>query len=271
MELYLKLLMFYTQNKEQIQQYLKFAGIVVFGFLFISSMFRFLFGKKAQLNKAVSSAVEIFCLYVVNVVICSLGLGYAIFLSPLPFVSITEDYLHIFPILQAELTILCDHVLKILIIAFFVNILNDVIPEGKNAFTWFLLRLITVAFAVAANYGIDVLLNMFLPQGFTDIAPTILVCCLFALVLLGSLRLLTGAALFFLDPIVSALYTFFFSNFIGRQLARAMVSTALLTGVVALVNVLKITSVYIAATVLTGFIPLLLILFVVWYIISRLL
>ena len=47
--------------------------------------------------------------------------------------------------------------------------------------------------------------------------------------------------------------------------------TALLTGLVVLLNVLGITSVCIAAAALSAYIPLLLILFVVWYIVGHIL
>lgn len=271
MEIITELQNYFDQYRDQIFQYLKLLGLLVFAFLFVSSLFRFIFGKKAQLNRAVSSAMEILCLYVINIVIYSMGIHLEVFLSPLPFVELQGEYLHIFPIFQAEFTDICDQVLKVLIIAFFVNILNDIIPDGKNVFTWYLLKLITVALAVGANYLIDLALAAFLPQGFTQIAPTILMISLVALVLLGSLKLLTGIALAFLDPIISALYTFFFSNFIGRELARAMVTTALVTGLVALVNALGITSAFIAAVALTGYIPLLLTLFMVWYLIGHIL
>ena len=92
-----------------------------------------------------------------------------------------------------------------------------------------------------------------------------------SLILLGSMKVIVGAVLAFLDPIVAALYTFFFSNFIGRALAKAMVSTALLTGVIVLLDVLDISVVLIAASALTAYIPLLLIVVVLWYIIGRIL
>lgn len=269
MESLQQLLDYYTQNRDQILQFLKFIGILVFGLLFFSSLFRFLFGKKAQLNRAVSTAVEIFCLYVIDIVLCALGTQFDCFLSPLPFVTISGDYLQIFPILQAQLPLISEQVVKILIIAFFVNILNDLVPEGEHVITWYLLRFFTVVLAVAANYGIDLVLGFFLPQGFTDIASTVLICSLVALVLLGSLKLLTGVALFFLDPIIAALYTFFFSNFIGRQLARSMVSTAILTALVVALNYLGIAAVHIAASVLAAYIPLLLIVLVLWYVIGK--
>lgn len=252
-------------------QYAKFLGILVFGILLISSLSRFLFGKKAQINLAVTSAMEILCVYVVNTVVYALGLQLQHFITPLPFVTMVEDYLLIFPILSAEFTDICHHVLKLLIIAFLVNVINEFVPEGKKLLTWFFLRIITVILAVVVIYFAELALNKYLPQGFADIAPTVLLCALVALILLGSLKVFVGAALAFLDPIVAALYTFFFSNFIGRALAKAMVSTALLTALVVALNYLGIVVVHIAASALTAYIPLLLIVLVLWYIVGQIL
>lgn len=263
------------QQAEQIKvtavQYAKFVGILIFGILLISSLTRFLFGKKAQINLAVTSAVEIFCVYVVNAVIYALGLQLQQFLTPLPFVAMVEDYLIIYPILSAEFTDICHHVLKLLIIAFLVNLINEFVPRGKHVITWFLLRFVTVVASVAVIYVAELLLNTYVPQGLAEIAPTILLCVLVALILLGSLKVFVGAAMAFLDPIVAALYTFFFSNFIGRALAKAIVSTALLTGVVVLLDVLEIAVLHIAAAALTAYIPLLLVVLVLWYIVGHIL
>ena len=257
--------------KVTILQYGKFVGILIFGILLISSLFRFLFGKKNQINLAVTSAMEILCVYVINVVIYALGLQLQEFITPLPFVAMVEDYLIIFPILNAEFVDICHHVLKLLIIAFLVNLINEIIPQGKHLVTWFLLRIITVIIAVAAIYFAELGLNTFLPEGLYDIAPTVLLCCLVALVLLGSLKVLVGAVMAFLDPIVAALYTFFFSTFIGRSLAKAMVSTALLTALVVALDYLNISVVLIAASALTAYLPLLLVVLVLWYIVGHIL
>ncbi len=257
--------------KINLLQYSKFLCILIFGILLISSLTRFLFGKKNQINLAMTSAMEILCVYVINVVIYALGLHLQQFITPLPFVTMVEDYLILYPILSAEFVDICHHVLKLLIIAFLVNLINEIIPEGKHLITWFLLRLITVAIAVAAIYFAELGLNTFVPQGIYDIAPTVLLCCLVALVLLGSLKVLVGAVMAFLDPVIAALYTFFFSNVIGRALAKAMVSTALLTGLVAALDYLNITVVLIAASALSAYLPLLLIVITLWYIVGRIL
>lgn len=257
--------------KVTVMQYGKFLGILIFGILLITSLTRFLFGKKNQINLAVTSAMEILCVYVINVVIYALGLHLKEFITPLPFVTLVEDYLILYPILSAEFVDICHHVLKLLIIAFLVNLINEFIPTGKHLITWFLLRIITVVLSVAAIYFAELGLNTFLPQGLYQIAPTVLLCCLVALVLLGSLKVLVGAVMAFLDPIIAALYTFFFSTFIGRALAKAMVSTALLTALVVALDYLNISVVLIAASALTAYLPLLLIVLALWYIVGHIL
>ncbi len=258
------------QNADTIVQYLIFLGVFVFGFLLLSSLCKFIF-KKSQLNRAVSSAVEIFCLYVINIVFYALGLQWELFLSPLPFMSIENEVLTVFPIFSADFTAICGQILRILVIAFLVNILNDVVPKGKNIFTWYFFRLLTVVLAVGANYVADMLFSTILPENIMEIAPTILMVALVALVLLGSLKLITGVALSFMNPIVGALYTFFFSSIAGRELARAMVTTALLTGLVVILNLLDITVISVAAAALTAYIPLLAIVLVLWYIVGHIL
>ncbi len=258
-------------QKETIISYAKFLGITVFGFLLLSSLFRFLFGKKAQLNHAVSSAVEILCLYIINIVIYSLGIHFELFLSPLPFISIEGDYVNVLPVMSADFHLVCEQILKVVIIAFLVNILEDIMPKGKKLLSWYFFRMLTVVLAVGANYMADMLISAFLPETVFAMAETVLLCLLVALILLGSLKLLTGIALAFLDPIVGALYTFFFSNFIGRQLAKALVTTALITALMALLEALGLTTIFIAASALTAYIPLLAILLVLWYVIGHIL
>ena len=258
-------------QKDTVISYAKFIGVMAFGLLLLSSLFRFIFGKKAQLNHAVSSAVEILCLYIINILLYSFGLHWELFLSPLPFISIDGDYLYIMNVASTDFHLVCEQVLKIVIISFAVNILDGIMPKGKKLFTWFFFRLVTVVLAVGANYLVDILITAFVPAAVFAMAETVLLCLLVALILLGSLKFLTGIALAFLDPIIGALYTFFFSNLIGRQLAKALVSTAIITALVVLLGQLGLTTVFIAASALTAYIPLLVILLALWYVIGHIL
>lgn len=251
-------------------QYLKYIVLLAFGLLLLSSLNRLLFGKKDQINLAISSAMEVLCIYVIHIAVIVLELPVSQFLTPLPFIDMAEGAVSFFPILSSALPSICEHVLDMLIIAFLVNLINGLFPEGKNIFVWLFLRLISIALALAALFGLHWLLNTYIPQGFAEYAPIILLLTLVALVLLGSLKLLTGAALAFLDPIAAALYTFFFANFIGRALAKAMVTTTLLTGLVAALNALEIRSVCITPALLQSYAPLLAIVLLLWYIVGHL-
>lgn len=260
-----------TQIGATAMQYGKFVALLILGVLLLSSLTRFLFGKENQINMAVTASMEILCLYVLNIVIYALGLNYEFFLAPLPFVTIAEDYLFLFPVLTADFTVLCSQLLRLLIIAFLVNLIGGLIPQGQHLLTWTILRLITVALSVVALYGADMLLAAYVPQGLAEYAPTVLVLSLVALIALGSLKVFVGAALAFLDPIVAALYTFFFSNIIGRALARAMVSTLLIGGLLAALSAMNVTVLHIAASALVAYIPLLLVVVLLWYFVGRVL
>ena len=112
-------------------------------------------------------------------------------------------------------------------------------------------------------------LNTWLPQGITEIAPLILLGVLVLLILLGSLKLIVGVTLFVANPVIGALYTFFFSNFIGRSLARSIISASLITALVYLLNTMQIITIVISASSLVLLIPALLIVILLWYIVDR--
>lgn len=257
------------QKADTILDYVIFFAIAIVGFLLVSSLIRFLFGKRNQLGKALTSAMEVLCLYLICLVIYSFGIHWDIFLNPLPFITMESGSMQIFSIVRAEFSAICTQFAKLLMIAFLVNLLNSIIPEGKKLWFWLLMRLLTVVLVVFVNYGLDMALNTWLPQGLAEIAPLILLAVLALLILLGSLKLIVGAALFVSNPIIGALYTFFFSNFIGRALARSIVSAGLITALVYLMNSLEIVTLVITSASIVLLIPALLIVILLWYIIDR--
>ena len=155
-------------------------------------------------------------------------------------------------------------------IAFLVNLLCGLLPRGRHLISWLVQRLLVVACSIALIYLLHLALSTFLPQGFSDQAPMILLIVLAVLIVLGSLKLLVGTAIAFANPLLGALYTFFFCNLIGRALSRAILTTALLAGLVAALNSLGIYGFPVSADVLKGCIPLLVITVGLWYLISHL-
>ncbi len=250
-------------------EYACFLVVLIIGFLLISSMFRFLFGKRAQIGKSITSAMEILCLYVLWIAIFCLGLPWDLFVEPLPFLSIKNGYFQVFSIISSDFGNTCTQFLKLLMIAFLVNLMNSIIPEGKKIVVWLFLRVITVLLAIVVNYVLDVALQMWLPQGFGQYAPLILIGVLALLIALGSLKLIVGMTLFVANPLIGALYTFFFSNLIGRALARSIISAGMITALVYCLNTLGIFTIALTFSTMVSLLPLFLIVILLWYGIDR--
>lgn len=260
-----------TPASINVPKYLQFMAVIVVGVLLVSILARLIFGSRSTLHHAVSSAIAILCIYVVNVVVYSTGAKLEIILSPLPFVSIQGDYLMLFNILTAEFNDICVHVLDMIILAFLMNLLDSWLPKGEKLISWYFFRFLSVVMAICLQYIVNLLLGVIVPAGFAQYAPAILLIILIAALLLGALKLLVSGLLVFLDPILAFLYTFFFSNIVGKQLSKAILTTALLTALVCLLNYLQIGAVYIATAALAAYLPLLIIVLVLWYIVGHLL
>ena len=94
---------------------------------------------------------------------------------------------------------------------------------------------------------------------------------MFLMMAVGALKILVGALISTVNPVIGALYTFFFASIIGKQISKAVLTTALLAGIVWLLHYLGITAVFIASAALTAYIPLLIILLVLWYLVGHVL
>lgn len=252
-------------------RYLVLLLIGVGAALVLGLLFRLIFGKASSLNHSVSSAIALLCVYALTVVIYSIGGSLSFILTPLPFVELTGDYLTIFPIMDAQLSVICAQILEMIVLGFLMNLLITWLPNGKNIISWYFFRFLAIVLAVCLHYVVHLLFVTILPNNFVDIAPAILLIVLLVSLLLGCLRLLTGGALAVIDPLLGVLYTFFFANIVGKQLSRAIVTAALLTALVYLLNYLEISVIYIASVALITYLPVIIIALVLWYVIGKLL
>lgn len=246
------------------------AGLVLLiGTLLISIFGRFIFGKRSALNNAASSAFGILFIYAVSLTLRTFGSQYSQFLTPLPFVSIQGDTLTLFNFIGAHYTIICSELLNMMILAFLVNLADGWLPRGKNIFTWVFFRCLTVVIAYLLHLIVVGLLARFVPEGLAIYAPVVLVAILIVLLLTGALKILVGAALTTINPIIGGLYTFFFATLIGKQITKAVLTTAILSGVVIALHYAGVSDITIASSALIAYVPLLLILVVLWFIASK--
>lgn len=254
-----------------LQKFLYAALILCVGALVIGFLGRLIFGKKSVLNQSVSSAIGILFIYALTIVLHSQGIDLKLLMSPLPFVTLEGDYLHLYSFISSDYVVACGQLLTMIVLAFLVNLVNGWLPTGKKLVPWLFFRCLSVILAMLLHTVVSVLLNMFLPEGLLTWAPVILLGLLLLMLATGALKFLVGAVIGTVNPVIGLLYTFFFSTVIGKQLSKAILTTGLIFALVAGLNYIGITAIYIASSALIAYIPLLIVLLVLWYVIGHLL
>ena len=241
------------------------------GSLILGLLGRMIFGKRSVLNQSVSSAIGILFIYAATVAIYSYGVDLAFLLSPLPFIELHGEYLHIFSFASNDYTIICNQVLSMVILAFLANLANSWLPIGKNIFSWLLFRILSVALAMAMHVVVNYLLNLWLPDGFLTWAPVILLGLLVLMLAVGALKFIIGALISTVNPLIAALYTFFFASMIGKMLSKAVLTTLIISGLIFGLNYLGVSVVFIGSAALAAYLPLIIILLILWFVIGHLL
>lgn len=253
------------------EQFAKAAIMLAAVNLLLSVIGHFIFGKRSGFNHAVSSAISILFVYALTIVLSSMGAEFERFIAPLPFINISGENLSIFSFIGADYTAICYQVLSMIILAFLANLIDGILPRGERLFSWFFFRCLTVALAMVLHVVVTYLFTTYLPEGLVTYAPTILLGLLIILLLVGALKFVVGALLISVNPLIAAFYTFFFASFVGKQLTKAMLTTAILSGLVYGLNYIGIAAISIASAALVAYIPLLILLLVVWYVVNKLL
>lgn len=254
-----------------LESFVKAVLILIVGSILFSVIARFVFGKRSAVNHAVSSAIGILFLYAATIALYSAGAQFQALIAPLPFVNFSGERLTIFSFQGADYTVVCSQILSMIILAFLVNLLDSLLPRGKHLISWFLYRCLTVMLALALHLLVTWLFTTYLPGGIVTYAPTILLVLLVIMLAVGALKFLVGLVLSTVNPVIGILYTFFFATFAGKQLSKAMLTTLLLSGLVYLLNHIGLTVISIASAALVAYLPLLVLLVIVWYLVNQVL
>lgn len=241
------------------------AAMIVIGFIG-----RLCFGKKSDLNRSLSAGIGILFIYAVTIVIYSFDpADLSRFLSPLPYVAFSGDYLYLFTFAGVRFQVICSQILSMIVLAFLYNLIDDFMPEGKKLLHWLLYRILTILMAMVLHYVVTWLSNTFLPGPLVSYAPTMLVVVLGVTLLLGALKVLLGLVLAAVNPIIAAIYAFFFSHKLGKQLSRAVLTTAVLSVTVELLRYFGYAAISISGAALLTYLPLIAALLVLWYLLGH--
>ena len=252
-----------------IMGFLKAIGLLVGALLVLAIIGRFVFGKRSALILAVSSVIGILFVYAITIVLGGAGEEMQKFIAPLPFVTIENETMYLFSF-EADYTIVCTQILSMIILSFLMNLADGWLPTGKRILGWVFFRCLGVMIALTLHLIVTGLLTKHLPEGLVTYAPAILLAVLALMLLTGSLKFLVGLLLTTVNPLIAALYTFFFANVIGKQITKAVLTTAILGGLVIVLQKMGIVAISIASAALAAYIPLILLLVILWYIIGKL-
>lgn len=262
----------YIPAKIDLLSTIQFVIYFTIASLVLGILGRVVLGKRSSLNTSLSNTVGLLFVYVLTIVVYTFNpWELQKMITPLPFVSFFKDYLVVFPITNMMLTPLCSEVLSLIILAFLVNLMDAFLPRGNNPVTWYLMRFITVSAAMGLHYFVRQILHSYLPQGLITYAPMIMLFILAFMLLSGVLNLVLGLIIAITNPFLGAMYTFFFSNVVGKQLSKAIFCTAILCAIVYLIEYFGYTLICITPGALVAYIPFVLILLILWYVIGHIL
>ena len=240
--------------------------------LILGIMGRVVLGKRSSLNHSLSSVMGILFVYVVTITLYTFKpWNLDLLLSPLPFATFSDHYLIIHPIRDLQFAALCEEALSLIILAFLVNLIDTIMPRGENILSWLLLRFITILSCFALHLLINWACHKYLPGVLVDYAPMILLILLAVMILSGVVTLILGLVVSITNPFLGAMYSFFFSNVIGKQLSKALFTSGILCVILYLMDVFGLIVIIISPAALLTYIPLAFVMVALWYLIGYLL
>jgi len=233
---------------------------------------RVVLGKRSSLNHSLSSAMGILLIYAITIVVYTFRpWQLEQWLSPLPFVTFSGEYVIVLPIMDTAFPALCTEILSLIILAFLVNLIDFIMPKGKSIIGWYLLRFLSVVVSMGLHYLTTWAFHTYLPDFLVTYAPAALLFILVFMLFSGFVSLILGLIISINSPFLGAMYTFFFANIVGKQISKAVFSSAILTAIIYLLGYAGYTIISITAASLLAYIPIALLALVLWYLIGHLL
>lgn len=243
-----------------------FAVLSVF-LLGAGLVLRIFFGEKCTVNRSISGFMAILFIYALTALIYSLQLqNVTQYLVPLPFAVFRNDLLIVSFSAYTTKSLLCSQLLSLIILGFIIHLMNFLLPSGQSFFPWLLMRLVGAVAAVAAFIAANWALNTFLPTAIAQSAPVILVTVLAVTLLVSLFNPLLCILFTAANPIIGLLYTFFFSNTIGKNLTRAVLSAALICVFFYAMEYFGLSAVYITKDAMLRYSPFAAAMLGVWFI-----
>ena len=242
------------------------------GSLVLGIISRIVLGKRSSLSLSLSSVMAVLFIYTLTIVIYTFKpWNLESLLSPLPFATFSDHYLIVHPITDLTFTALCTELLSLMILTFLINLVDTLIPEGEGVFNWLLLRLMMILGCFALHLLVSWSFRTYLPDVLVTYAPTILLGILLLLLGSGIISLVLGLLIAITNPFLGAMYSFFFSNIVGKQISKSIFTSGVICGIFYLMEHFGLVVILISPAALLTYIPLALILLVLWFLVGHIL
>lgn len=250
-----------------IENFLQIMLVISAVLFFAGILLRIICGQRSSLSKSVVATMIILMIYVVAVAI-NIENHYEIFLAPLPFISFSGDYLSIYNISGGSIAMLCAELVEMILLAFVVNLIEDLLPKGNRFLSKYFWRCVTVVLCMVAYWLVTSLLASFMPDFIVTYAPVILMVIVLVL-MLGTLFnwLVVIGLLATAGPvggICGLIYKFFFDTLIGKKLFKAIITTLIIAALVYICNVAGFTQILLTSAEIAAYLPTLAMLAIVW-------
>lgn len=193
-------------------------------------------------------------------------------LGALPFFDVIGDYGSIFALLGSNFDVFFTQVIRMFFLAFTVNFLQDLTRgASQKPLAWFFFQCLVVFASMLINFGATYLARRFLPQGLVTWTPRLVFILVGLVLLLLLVKALFKIALFFTNPVFTAIFSFFTDSLLGKSLTKAFITTVGLYAIVCLLDWMGFTVLGAISLSLTAFVPMAILLFLIWYVVYRLL
>ena len=121
------------------------------------------------------------------------------------------------------------------------------------------------------HFAVTWAFRTYLPEVLVTYAPTVLLFILLFMMFSGVINLIFSLLIIMTNPFMGAMYTFFFSNIVGKQMTKAVFSSIIICLVVYVLEAFGYTVISITAAALLAYIPLALVMLLLWFLMGRVL
>lgn len=241
--------------------------VIILGISIISRLF---FGVHSGLSQAMATSVSILVVYVVTVIIYILHpWNLDLLLSPLPFVSFCAEALVIHPFQATRMTVFSSECLSIILLAMLVNISTDIISSDRSILRWFISHFLAILLSMLMHLTARWAIANYCPAIIADYAPAVLLILLLTALFTGLIKAIFGIFLTIANPVIGILYSFFFSSYLGKKISLSVLSSIIVCAVFATMEQFGYRVVCITPSDLLSYIPLMVGLGALWYLIGH--